>query len=99
MRYLVDTDWAIDYMQGRPPVVQQFDELSSQGIGLSIVSLAELYDGMLGAADVRRAEQGLQGFLDDIEEVCRWTILFVESLPRSAAGLESPGTASTTLIF
>ena len=69
MRYLVDTDWVIDYMHGRRPVVQRFDELSPQGVGLSIVSLAELYDGMLEAPDRLEAEQGLQRFLDEIEEV------------------------------
>ncbi len=69
MKYLVDTSWVIDYMHDHQPVVQRFHELSPQGIGLSIVSLAELYDGMLGAEDRQEAEQGLQGFLDDIEEV------------------------------
>ncbi len=69
LRYLVDTDWAIDYLHGSEPVVQCFDELSPQGVGLSIVSLAELYDGMFGAADRQEAEQGLQNFLDDVEEV------------------------------
>ena len=44
----MDTDWVIDYLHGRQPVVQYFDELVSEGIGLSIVSLAELYDGMQG---------------------------------------------------
>ena len=71
MKYLVDTDWVIDYMHDRQPVVQCFDKLSPQGIGLSIISLAELYDGMLGALDPDRleAEQGLQSFLDEIEEI------------------------------
>ena len=69
MRYLVDTDWVIDYMHGRQPVVQRSDELSPQGVGLSIVSLAELYDGMLEAPDRLEAEQGLQRFLDEIEDV------------------------------
>ena len=69
MKYLVDTNWVIDYMHDHQPVVQRFDELSPQGIGLSIVSLAELYDGMLDAPDTLEAEQGLQRFLDEIEEV------------------------------
>ena len=60
MEYLIDTDWAIDYMHGHQPVVQRFDELSPLGIGLSIVSLAELYDGMFGAEERLAAEQGSQ---------------------------------------
>ena len=69
MRYLVDTDWVIDYLQGRQPVVGRFDELSPRGIGLSIISLAELYEGMADAMDRQEARQGLQNFLDDVEEV------------------------------
>ena len=76
MRYLVDTDWVIDYMQARQPVVRRFEELSPHGIGLSIISLAELYEGMPDAVDQQEATQGLQSFLDDVEvlpvddEVC-----------------------------
>ena len=69
MNYLVDTNWVIDYMHGHQQVVQRFDELSPQGIGLSYISLAELYDGMLGAPDRLESEQGLQSFLDGIEEI------------------------------
>ena len=51
MQYLADTSWVIDYMNGIPQVVERFDELLPQGIGLSIISLAELYDGVYGAAN------------------------------------------------
>ena len=69
MRYLADTNWVIDYMNGMPQVVDRFDELSPQGIGLSIISLAELYDGVYGAANPQSAEQGLQRFLDGLDEI------------------------------
>lgn len=69
MRYLVDTSWVIDYMNGVPQVVERFDELLPQGIGLSIISLAELYDGVYGAANPQSAEQGLQRFLDGLDEI------------------------------
>ena len=67
MRYLVDTDWAIDYMHGNQQVIQRFDDLSQEGTGLSIISLAELYEGVVRARDREDAEQGLQSFLDDVE--------------------------------
>ena len=69
MQYLVDTDWAIDYMNGISQVVERFDELLPGGIGLSIISLAELYDGVFGAEDRQRAEQGLQAFLDAVDDI------------------------------
>ena len=69
MRYLVDTDWAIDYLNGHQPIVERLDELMPQGIGLSVISLAEIYDGVLGNANRQRAERGLLDFLSHIEEV------------------------------
>lgn len=69
MQYLVDTDWAIFYMQGRQPIVERFDELLPQGIGLSVISLAELYDGVLGDANLQQAELDLRSFLVHIEEI------------------------------
>ena len=42
----MDSDWAINYMHGIEKVVQSFDELAPQGVGLSIISVAELYDGV-----------------------------------------------------
>ena len=69
MRYLVDTDWAIDYMNGIPTVVRRLDELSVEGAGISIISLAELYDGLVGATDPEHDEQRLSDFLDSIEVV------------------------------
>ena len=69
MRYLVDTNWAIDYMHGHQPIVERFDELLPHGIGLSVISLAELYDGILGDANRQHAERGLQVFLSHIEEI------------------------------
>ena len=63
----MDTDWAIDYMHGNQQVVQRFDDLSQEGTGLSIISLAELYEGVVRARDRGDAEQGLQSFLDDVE--------------------------------
>ena len=69
MQYLVDTDWAIDYMRRHQPIVERLDELLPQGIGLSVISLAELYDGILGDANRQRAERVLQAFLVHIEEI------------------------------
>lgn len=69
MQYLVDTDWAISYMNGDQRVVRRFDELSPEGIGISIISLAELYHGVYDATDQERAELAVQRFLDEVEEV------------------------------
>ncbi len=49
MEYLLDTDWAIDYLHKADRTVRRLEELLAAGIGISIVSLAELYDGLEGS--------------------------------------------------
>ena len=49
MRYLVDTDWVINYLRGRQQVVERFNQLVQHGVGISIISIAELYEGIADA--------------------------------------------------
>ena len=67
MRYLVDTDWAIDYMHGVSPLVSRLNRLLPDGVGLSVISLAELYDGVLGSRNPQSDEQALRRFLASVE--------------------------------
>ena len=69
MRYLVDTDWAIDHMHNVSRVVRRLEELALDGLGLSIISLAELYDGVFGSTDPQHDEQFLRTFLSAVEVV------------------------------
>ena len=77
MRFLIDTDWAIDHLHDVGRVVSRLEELAPQGLGLSVISLAELYDGMLGSADAQQDEHALNRFLAAVEiltlddSVCR----------------------------
>ena len=67
MRYLVDTDWVIDHLHGREPVVKQLELLAPQGLGLSIVSLAELYEGVFSSTSPQENESALHNFLESIQ--------------------------------
>jgi tRNA(fMet)-specific endonuclease VapC len=49
--YLVDTDWVIHYLNGRADIVRRLHELQPQGLGLSVISLAELYEGIHYSTD------------------------------------------------
>ena len=69
MRYLVDSDWAIDYMRDEQTVVHGLRERFPQGVGMSIISLAELYEGLVGSTRPQDAELGLRRLLDEVEEV------------------------------
>jgi predicted nucleic acid-binding protein len=42
---LIDTDWLIDARVGKPTAVSAIDELSDQGLAVSIVSRGELFEG------------------------------------------------------
>ena len=77
MRYLVDTDWVIHYLRGSQNVVDRLDELASQGLSVSVISLAELYQGVFHSGDPVGDELELLSFLSDVEvlpltdEICR----------------------------
>ena len=77
MRYLVDTDWAIENLHGREPVVSRLDELADDGLGLSVVSLAELYEGVSYSTDPESEAGSLRNFLLAVQviqlddEICR----------------------------
>jgi predicted nucleic acid-binding protein len=65
-RYLVDTDWAIDHLNGRERTRQRLEELAARGLGFSMISLAEVYEGILYSQDPEKNERGLQDFLQDV---------------------------------
>ena len=63
MRYLVDTDWVIDHLRRVVQVTRRLDALAPEGLALSIVSLAELYEGVYSSRDPSRVEAALTEFL------------------------------------
>ncbi len=69
VRYLVDTDWVIHYFNGHHEIVARIQDLSSKGIGLSAISLAELFEGVFYSRDSRKSEEPLQDFLRGVELV------------------------------
>ena len=78
MQYLVDTDWVISRQRGIGPIVRRLNGLLSAGVGMSIISLAELYDGILRSPDPYGDERALRDLLaagidivDVDAEICR----------------------------
>jgi tRNA(fMet)-specific endonuclease VapC len=62
-RFLVDTDWVIQYLKGYPAFVARLGDLQPQGLALSIISLAELYEGVFYSRDPEGDGQDLADFL------------------------------------
>ena len=69
LHYLVDTDWVIHYLHAHPAIVSRLDELQPQGLGLSIISLAELYEGVFYSRDPEGDGQALNNFLRGVTVV------------------------------
>ncbi len=77
IRYLIDTDWVIDHLNQIERVVNRLKELRPQGLALSIVSLAELYEGVHYSRNPEQSQQAFDAFLEDVsvlgidEEICK----------------------------
>lgn len=77
LSYLVDTDWIIHYLNGNRGIVEKIRSVEEAGLAASVVSLAELYEGIYYSTDPAGNERALGNFLGgvsilDIEdEVCK----------------------------
>ena len=77
IRYLIDTDWVIDHLNQIERVVNRLKQLRPEGLALSIISLAELYEGVFYSRDPAESQAVLEAFLEDIsilgidEETCK----------------------------
>lgn len=78
MKYLVDTDWVIDHFRGVELITRKLEDAASQGIAISMVSLAEIYEGIFASKNQKKSQQLLDGFLTfDLrvlginEDICR----------------------------
>ena len=77
MKYLIDTDWIIDHLNGIESVTKKLEKLAPSGICTSIISVAELYEGVYGSRNYEDSLSALETFLEGItvlpidQDVCR----------------------------
>ena len=77
LTYLVETDWAVHWLRGREDVIHKLRQFQEQGVGLSVISLAELYTGINYSTDPASARTGLDNFLSLVtvlgvnQEICQ----------------------------
>jgi tRNA(fMet)-specific endonuclease VapC len=62
-RYLLDTDWVVDILNGQEKAIHTVLELAPAGLAVSIITYGELYEGAAFAPDPEPALAGLQNFL------------------------------------
>lgn len=63
MPYLIDTDWAIDYLLGQDDAVDLLQRLRGDRIGISVITYMEVVEGIRGGREARTALLGFGAFL------------------------------------
>ena len=51
MRFLLDTDWVVSFLNGKPHTVTLVTKLLAGGTAISAVSYGEAFEGLLGTPD------------------------------------------------
>ena len=69
MRYLLDTDIAISWLRGVERASQRVRTAAREGLGISYVSLAELYDGVYQSSNREVGERQLEELLVGLDFV------------------------------
>ena len=67
MGYLVDTDWVIHYLHGQVSVRERLDQVAPSGIAVSVITLAEVYQGVFYSRDPESNERRFLRFLAGCE--------------------------------
>ena len=63
MSYLVDSDWIIEALRGKPDALSLLATLRGDGVAISVLTLAEVSEGAYRAADRGRQLATLEQFL------------------------------------
>ena len=75
--YLIDTDWIIDHFNQQEKITRKLNDLIPEGIALSIISLAELYEGVIYSKDPAKSQKVLSTFIKEFpalelnESICK----------------------------
>ncbi|MCL5024957.1 MAG: type II toxin-antitoxin system VapC family toxin [Chloroflexi bacterium] len=69
MRYLVDTDWLVDYLAGREPALSVLNGLVPEGIAISTISLMEILEGIVMSNKPAQAKRGFDDFLHGVDVI------------------------------
>jgi len=77
LAFLIDTDWVIDHFNAVSYVTRRLKELQPRGLALSVISQAELWEGVYFSRDPKRSQATLEEFLSGVvvlgldEEICK----------------------------
>lgn len=63
MKYLLDADWAIQALLGKPYAVSTLEKLAPEGIAISWITVGELYEGAFGFANPQQHLASFREFI------------------------------------
>jgi predicted nucleic acid-binding protein len=69
MTYLLDTDYIVDYLVGRRDAITFLSSLIPDGVGISLLTVGEIYEGIYYGRDPQKGEEGFRHFLRLVEVV------------------------------
>jgi tRNA(fMet)-specific endonuclease VapC len=75
--YLIDTDWIIHYLNGQREIVKSLISLRKEGLAISVISLAELYEGVYYSTNPEGDKKALDDFQTGVsilgleDEICK----------------------------
>ncbi len=67
MTYLVDTDYVADYLKGQRQVAEILEPLLSEGLAISIITFAEIYEGIYYGQNRAQHEAGFRNLLKNMQ--------------------------------
>ncbi len=67
MQYLLDSDWAIQSLRGVEIFRARIRELTTEGLAISVVSVGEIYEGVIGSHNPDKDEFELLEFLRKLD--------------------------------
>jgi len=60
MKYLIDTDWVIEYLKGRERVTKVLSSLTTDGLAISLFTYGEVYEGICFGRNPKQNERALE---------------------------------------
>jgi predicted nucleic acid-binding protein len=63
MRYLIDSDYVADYLVAKPHTTELLPTLAQEGIGISLITVGEIYEGIYYGRDPQKTEEVFLRFM------------------------------------
>jgi tRNA(fMet)-specific endonuclease VapC len=67
MRYILDTDWIINLLAGRQDAKVKIEQLDPEEIGISLVTVAEIYESAFNYVNPEAHIQTFRSFLSNFQ--------------------------------